>query len=138
MYSTKDRSTFKVHVSRVHSVRCEDSFTPAEDAVEELADCSDNTSHDVTNSQLLCASFMLKIESKHKLSQSALDCIAFLTNDLVVDHLKLCEPNEHNNTSGASIGSRSNVNAMMELSTQYKQRKFYEEHCAMIPCKEVN
>jgi hypothetical protein len=53
--STKNWSTFKVHVSRVHSVRCEDSFTHSEDAVEELTDCSDNTLHDVTNSQLLCA-----------------------------------------------------------------------------------
>lgn len=146
VYTTKSWNAYKLHISRRH--KFENTFNFENDIEDEFIDIDENNvvnEEDIHKKRIFSvATYMLRLESEHKLSQKALNEIAGTTSVFLKQligstkqhlALKLTENGVDDNILDGCFQSEQ---LFESFSSQYLRDQFYTQECRLLHSEAVH
>ncbi len=148
-YTTKTWGSFRVHMSRKHkdveilpdNVLLQESYDQPE-GME--VDEDDQQRATESNHQLFIAQYLLNLEAKHKMSQTALNYVVSGTEDFLTKYSTMLQNSivgalgdQGVNTDVINQIAPDPADIFTEFKTTHLRKKFYSKNCRFIPPVQV-
>lgn len=146
-FSTKRWNSYKQHISKYHrDVHVDLHQCAADDEGDIHVDFAalNNEMQDI-NTTTLNASYLLNLETKHSLSQTAINSVADNTSELIQRHIESYKKELRNrlqemgqqNIDQILFNDDADNNFFDELKSEHKRVAFYQKHFKMVNPKSV-
>jgi hypothetical protein len=149
-FVTKSWSVYKMHVCRKHKAsKAAMTVTPCDllaDAdvqnciIESFGESADSVvSHKPPPQVMLCASYLLSLETEHKMSQNGINDVIQTTEELLSQQILCCKQQIVQKFAELGVPPDAEIlNCVMSggffegLKTTHQRRNFYQKHCNFI------